>query len=699
MGEASKSSGELGEKYVSDFLELIGWTTQSNKSIICNEPEKHNTNNSQKGRRTHGIDELYTYESPLNTNTLIHTVISVKHNDKEYPASPNSIFKKHIIDLAHTIECYSESELIVTSREDYEVDREEIVGILFWLSNGASKDFSVISKINNPELANDLMYERIHIMDNDRVEFITKCIHLVQHNFSSYSYTFYYIDTPNNLTDTRKQCNGKSLPIEMLSSNIQVFKVEKNEEIILVIIIKDKFHSDTLKRILGLAHRISNNLTSNVQIYFPEFEHQKQENKDAINRIKNKFKEKNFIQTTHIYGYDLGFKSGDIQKPSTLSVPSEIIEEKDIDVGDFLPYGEYLRTLLSTSLITSAELKKLLREKGIFVCNSDKKHTIPILSSLLLSPQEFDTLKEHQKTKEDKEKRHESRFKTISKPTLIGLKRILKTINLNNLDTEKFKNYKYKTPNVTFIQDREKNQLTLDYEIERHQNNKAWNEQIDFFRGTVILDLNGNDLEIITKNISTAKETLSINRKIIGHIKSELVQNKIILETTKEEKILMNDMNNKEILKFLLAFTNNDVLINIKFVNIISIDIEIDGTISLPPESQIKWMENKIKNLKLDGTKIEDIEILTNDENHEYLKCWGLVAKYEFIPSKISGEGSTELDLKFNAKNKNEFFIQINKFDLDTKNYQKKDIEEMILNDIDSIKYKKHKEIIENKNI
>ncbi len=698
MGEKSKSSGELGENYVSNFLKLIGWNnTQSNESITCCESKKHNTNNSNDGRKTHGIDELYTYESPMDSNTLTHTVISVKHTDNKYPTSPNIKFKEYVTELAYTIECFKESELINQNRENTTRNSEEIIGILIWLSSAEDRKTSLIDKLDNPALKDDLLYERIHILDNNKVEFIIKSISLIKENFNQYRYSFYYIDTPNNLADSNKTYNGNILPIEMLSSDIQVFKLEKEKEIILVIVMKDEFNKDSLKRILGLVHRISNNLTSNVQIFFPFFEHAKQENINAVNTVKNQFKEKKFIETVVITGYDIGFKDvGSNSNINTSPIPNEKIDEPIIDTGLILPYGEHLRGLLQNSLITESQLRTLLREKGIYFCESIKEKMVPVLSSLLLSPKEFDILKEHQKTKEDKEKRHESRFKTESQATIKSLKQVLKSFNLNDLDTNKFRNYKYKTPNITFEEDEDKNQLSVAYEIERYQRNKSLSEQIEFFKGTVILDCNGNNFEIIIKNISTAKETLNINRNIINHIKITLIKNNILSSTTKEEKILMSDMSNEEIIQFLLAFTDNTKLKNIVFEDVKSIDIEIDSSISLPEKSDIKWMESKINKLKLDGKKIEEIKLLTENTNHKYLKCWGLVAVFKY--DNTIGKGDSIVEFRFNTTNKNEFFIQINSSKFDKKLYKEKSIEDMILSDIDNVKYQKHKEIMKNKN-
>jgi len=696
-GEDSKSSGELGEFYIANFLELIGWKQrQSNESISCYESIKHNINNAKKGRTTHGIDELYTYKSPMDSNTLIHSVISVKHNDKQYPTSPNSKFKEHFNELAYTVECFQNSNQITENRNNYnDIDDEQIIGLLFWIASNEDKNFSIISKVKNPRLDNNLNYERIHIIDNDRVTFITNCIDLIKNEFQGYDYNFYYFDTPNNFSDSKKQSSGKVLPLEMLNSNIQVFKLTKEKEVVLVIVLKDEYKQDILKRILGLAHRLSNNLTSNIQILFPKFEHSRQENINSIKSVKSTFAQKEFIDTTIIRGYDIGFKNTPDNTSKSINIPNETIKD-EVDNGQILPYGEHLRNLLNTSQISESELKTLLKDKGIFFCDNKREHTVPVLTSLLLTPSEFNILKEYQQTKDDKEKRHESKFKTIEEPNVLNINKALGTFDLKVLETKKFKNYNYKTSKVSFIADKEKKQLTLTYEIERYSRNKSWSEQKDFFKGTIIIDCSNGNLEVIAKNISTAPETLDINRNLIKEIKNKLVINNIIDKTTNEEKILMNKMSNKEVLKFLLSFTDNTKLIDLTFKDISKIDIEIDKSISLPKEHTIKWMENKINKFQFDGDKVEDIELLTDDSNHQYLKCWGIVAKYEF--DNHNGKGDTVLEFKFHPKN-HEFFIQIEKCNFDKRIHQQKNIEDMILDNIDKVKYLSHKDIIEKKDV
>jgi hypothetical protein len=98
MGEWSKKVGEKGEEIVADFLELIGWADyQNGLELPCVLTEEHGA--SGKQRRTHGIDFLFSYETPLNTATIDNIVISAKFTSVAYDTSD---FKSHISDLANT---------------------------------------------------------------------------------------------------------------------------------------------------------------------------------------------------------------------------------------------------------------------------------------------------------------------------------------------------------------------------------------------------------------------------------------------------------------------------------------------------------------------------------------------------------------------------------------------------------------------
>ena len=78
------------------------------------------------------------------------------------------------------------------------------------------------------------------------------------------------------------------------------------------------------------------------------------------------------------------------------------VEHKDID--KFIPYGEMLRGYANQNIISNAEIHRILKERGIFTLNQEKEYTVPILQTLLLSPKEFEEVRNSFSKKEDNEK-------------------------------------------------------------------------------------------------------------------------------------------------------------------------------------------------------------------------------------------------------------------------------------------------------
>ena len=79
------------------------------------------------------------------------------------------------------------------------------------------------------------------------------------------------------------------------------------------------------------------------------------------------------------------------------------IEHKDID--KFIPFGEALRGFANQKFISAYELQTILKERGVFVLNADKDYLVPILQTLMLSPAEFDKIRDAFSRREDSEKK------------------------------------------------------------------------------------------------------------------------------------------------------------------------------------------------------------------------------------------------------------------------------------------------------
>ena len=70
----------------------------------------------------------------------------------------------------------------------------------------------------------------------------------------------------------------------------------------------------------------------------------------------------------------------------------------------FLPVGNELREMIASSFLSATHLNELLNLKGVFIDVNEKNKSIPILTTLILSPNEFDFLAEKQIKKEDNQK-------------------------------------------------------------------------------------------------------------------------------------------------------------------------------------------------------------------------------------------------------------------------------------------------------
>ena len=84
-----------------------------------------------------------------------------------------------------------------------------------------------------------------------------------------------------------------------------------------------------------------------------------------------------------------------------------------------LPFGETLRLLMLGSTLSSSDLKFVLNKRGIYVKDGRRENTIPTLASIILSPREFDILKNKQQFKESTIKVSDAKTTWSSDKTLL----------------------------------------------------------------------------------------------------------------------------------------------------------------------------------------------------------------------------------------------------------------------------------------
>lgn len=275
MGEWSKSVGEKGEKIVDYFFkEILGYDNiLPNKSIDCNKGSKHKEKSSKGEKTTHGIDALLSINSPLEDQLLDVVVISSKFTSKAYPNSPKTKFKEYIIDLAYTIECFKNSKLLSEINRSFKnVSRTEVTGILVWTSNESPEDDSFIAKVSNIQLDSGVVFDKIIVVDNDRLNFFVQTVHEAKKVFGYENVKFVYHNTSLNNITLQSLSYGDFLPIQYLFSDVIPVRVDNKGEIEFIIFSKENFSKENFSKLLDFAKSFDHlHTTSKIILSFPDY--------------------------------------------------------------------------------------------------------------------------------------------------------------------------------------------------------------------------------------------------------------------------------------------------------------------------------------------------------------------------------------------------------------------------------------------
>lgn len=313
---------------------------------------------------------------------------------------------------------------------------------------------------------------------------------------------------------------------------------------------------------------------------------------------------------------------------------SDTIKEK-VEADNWLPYGEQLRILLGSEHISYGEVSNALRGKGVFCFHTEKTSTIPILSTTILRPFEFVALLNASISRESKPKEQPQDIKLVSDnanwqnsiKALAG--DLVSLIQLDGIPGVTFAS----DPSITFSGT---HSACIDYAINRTDYSQdLLGRDLNFFAKILIEQKAGaRKLEILSQHSS--KETGKINDQLVKSLTQRL-KNDGISDDGEPRKILFRSFDNKNRILFMLKlaaeFGANRGLGIIVDVNI----RRNESKEALPDDPGIKWMEGTMRNLKIDGEKLNDISIFSSEDYFDYFFVTKLMVDYEFELAQNSG--------------------------------------------------------------
>lgn len=332
------------------------------------------------------------------------------------------------------------------------------------------------------------------------------------------------------------------------------------------------------------------------------------------------------------------------------------MKEKHEHIDKILPQGEMLRGFINQSYIKKSDLNKFLRSKGIFVENTDKEGLAPVLTTLIISPAEFDVLREYQNTREDNIKKRSNRLKLADN---YSIEKIMTAFDAKKITLGEEVSYSFEYEPTVEI-DKEKGVAEIKFQIERIDRNKSWYESKNVFSGKMEISKAENNQLVIIKS-HTSSESKDVLELIERSIVADLKDNRIVEQREKLRRVLFGDFENAERIKFLYKLSLNVSSLIFEFEDIVNIEVTPEVDISLPED--ITWMENK-RQLKIGGREVHSTFFFKQKEYHEFLKMWELEAKFSFSHRSYKGTCNVSFGFRdfLNKGNKAELELKLSQF-------------------------------------
>jgi hypothetical protein len=270
-----------------------------------------------------------------------------------------------------------------------------------------------------------------------------------------------------------------------------------------------------------------------------------------------------------------------------------------------LPFGNNLKELIIASNLSDDELRFLLQRKGIFQRISDKAHTVPLLSTLLLSPKEFHILKEKRSNKEATVKASNSflEWKGLDKDLRTILKEDeLKALVLTHINDNEPIALKY------FNVDYTNNEVIIHGKATRTEWLKDVLSQQSEHDFRIIVSKSSDKKTLNFRTESTIEELKTLNTNIQKSIEKKLKEDKLV-----DPKKTINFVyahyftKHKYRYEYLNKFLQSS-FDKIEFIKLTNFESGINKKATLP--EKFKWLnDQEISAMQLVGNNLQEADI------------------------------------------------------------------------------------------
>ncbi|MBU5362747.1 hypothetical protein KQI58_16895 [Enterococcus raffinosus] len=315
--------------------------------------------------------------------------------------------------------------------------------------------------------------------------------------------------------------------------------------------------------------------------------------------------------------------------------------EKLKNTETVLPFGNTLKPLITTaSELSISEIRSCLAQKGIFINSKDKDQIIPLMLTSLLSPYEFNELRERRKDRESIPKRRSKTYSFNEETKVIKAIPMLNKIDITDLkrwDTENYEIY----DKGTFS--RYKDSIVYEYKIIRQNYAKDWYNQESIHVGSLEFSVDNDSKNLILSSEHSSEETKELNNLILKEAKG-ILETEGYIEKGSEKSITFGNFTNENRINFLLNFVDDtlDESDTFKFSKITNVDILFDPDKELT--NNLQWMQDKVRMARFEGDSLHETEVLQDTGYHSSLILSSLKIVYEFETKTANGECTIEVE-------------------------------------------------------
>ena len=314
-----------------------------------------------------------------------------------------------------------------------------------------------------------------------------------------------------------------------------------------------------------------------------------------------------------------------------------------IDLKSTIVSGSDLRILLGSEHVSYGDIYAALKEKGIFVGNSEKSITVPLLSATLLTPDNFTRLIESGINRESLPKVKVAGLDLVAKESdwITPLKKDLFDDSFNILGSMSGVDF---VTNPQIIVDGDK--ISIPYQVVRQDYSKDWIQRELSFYAQVTIERQDGKLKLEFTSTHSSKETEQVNQKITARV-AKILHGLLLVKQDEPLSVTFGALSNEERVRYFKRLTAGHAgCLSPGCVNDIDICLDANGP-ALPDDPQISWMSQTVRRFNVDGERLNDI-FLINDE--KYYKHYYILKMDVTFPFKVAAnEGECRVTFSFSG--------------------------------------------------